>query len=58
MGVGFVNTCTVSVVEMRVPSRALPTQLALNRWLLLRSQSRGLDPSLYLEFISAQVIYI
>ena len=36
MGVGFGNTCTVSVVELRVPSGGTPTQRVPNWWLCLR----------------------
>ena len=44
-GVGFGNTCTVSVVELRVPGSGTPTQRVRNRWLCLRILNQG-NPSL------------
>ena len=45
IGVGFGNTCTVSVVELRVSSSGAPTQRAPNWWLCLRILSQG-NPNL------------
>ena len=45
MGVGFGNVCTVSVVELRVPSSGTPTQWVPNWWLCLRILNQG-KPSL------------
>ena len=41
MGVGFRNTCTVSVVEPRVPSGGTPTQRVPSGWLCLRILNQG-----------------
>ena len=41
MGVGFGNICTVSVVELRVPSSGTPTQRVPNWWLCLRIPNQG-----------------
>ena len=40
-GVGFGNTCTVSVVELQVPSSGTPTQRVPKRWLCLRILNQG-----------------
>ena len=41
MGVGFGNTCTVSIFEHWVPINGTPTQRVFNRWLCLRFSIRG-----------------
>ena len=41
MGVGFGNICTVSVIELRVPSTGTPTQQVPNWWLCLRILNQG-----------------
>ena len=45
MGVGFVNTCTVSVFELRVLSNGTPSQQVLNQWLCLQILNQR-NPSL------------
>ena len=44
-GVGFGNTCTVSVVELWVPGSGAPTQRVPNQLLCLRILNQG-NPSL------------
>ena len=45
IGVGFENTCTVSVVELRVPSCGTFTHRFPDRWLCLSILSQG-NPNL------------
>ena len=50
MGVGFENTCAVSVVELWVTSSGTSTQWVPSRWLCLWFFSQG-NPSLnYMNF--------
>ena len=40
-GVGFGNTCMVSLVDLLVSSSRTPTQRVPNRWLCLRILNQG-----------------
>ena len=41
MGVGFGNICTVSVVDLQVPSSGTPTQRVPNWWLCQPIPNQG-----------------